>query len=87
NLVINTIVPLLFAYGLYRREENFKDKAIDWLRALTAESNAITRGYVDLGFLNRTAFDSQALIELKTQYCDQKHCLKCAVGNQLLKPL
>jgi hypothetical protein len=86
NLIINTVVPVLFAYGLHRREEKFKIRALDWLHALGAESNNITRGYVQLGFSNNTAFDSQSLIELKAQYCDQKHCLKCAVGNALLRP-
>ena len=85
NLVINTIIPMLFAYGLYHKEEKYRLRAIDWLEQLGAEDNAITSGFGELGVENRTAFDSQALLELKTQYCDQKHCLRCAVGNAILK--
>ena len=85
NVVINSIVPVLFAYGLHHKEEKYKTKALNWLEATAAERNAVTKGFSALQLANKTAYDSQAYIELKTQYCDQKHCLQCAVGNALLK--
>ena len=85
NIIINTIVPVLFAYGNYHDENRYKQKALDWLELIEAETNSITRGFHKLGITCRTAFDSQALIELKTQYCDCKRCLECAVGNFLLR--
>jgi hypothetical protein len=85
NVIINTIVPILFAYGLYHKEEKYKNKAILWLEDLQAEDNAITKGFDNLKLSNKSAFDSQAFIELKTQYCDHKYCLQCAIGNALLK--
>jgi hypothetical protein len=85
NIIINTIVPVLFAYGLYHKEEKFKNKAILWLEELSAEVNSISKGFAGLKLSNKSAFDSQAFIELKTQYCDHKHCLQCAIGNALLK--
>lgn len=85
NVIINTIVSVLFAYGLYHKEEKYKHKAILWLEQIESEENFITRGFTQLKISNSSAFDSQAFIELKTQYCDQKHCLKCAIGNSLLK--
>lgn len=85
NVIINTIVPVLFAYGLYHKEENYKNKAILWLEDLPAETNSITKGFADLKLYSQSAFDSQSFIELKTQYCDNKHCLQCAIGNVLLK--
>lgn len=85
NLVINTIVPVLFAYGLHHKDERFKLKALEWLEQTKAEENNITRGYSALGLANSTAYESQAYIELKTQYCDQRNCLKCSVGNAILK--
>ena len=85
NVIINTIVPVIFAYGLYHKEEKFKDKAIRFLDETEAEENFIIRGFKQLALQNSSAFDSQAFIELKTQYCDHKHCLKCAIGNALLK--
>ncbi len=85
NILINTVVPVLFAYGLYHNENKYKDKALQWLEKITAEKNAITKGFVLLGVENNNAFDSQALIQLKNEYCNKKKCLDCAVGNKLLK--
>ena len=85
NIIINTVCPVLFAYGNYHQEEKYKLKALQWLEETAAESNSITKGFKHLGIENRSAYDSQALIELKTQYCDRKMCLECGVGNYLLK--
>ena len=85
NIIINTIVPVLFAYGNNHDENKYKQKALDWLESIDAETNSITRGFYKLGVKSRTAYDSQALVELKTQYCDSKRCLECAVGNYLLR--
>jgi hypothetical protein len=85
NIIINTIIPMLFAYGSYHNEEKFKQKALRWLEETPAESNFITKGFSQLNIENRNSFDSQALIELKNEYCDQKRCLDCSVGNAILK--
>jgi hypothetical protein len=85
NVIINTVIPVLFAYGLYHKDEKYKSRAISWLEELPAETNTITKGFVHLKLSNKSAFDSQAFIELKTQYCDHKHCLQCTVGNAILK--
>ncbi|HEX6915773.1 MAG TPA: DUF2851 family protein [Chitinophagaceae bacterium] len=84
NIIINTIAPLLFAYGLYTRQEEVKDKAVHWLQQLRAEQNAITRLWTAAEVSNRSAFDSQSLIELTNQYCNHQRCLECAVGNKVL---
>jgi len=85
NIIINTIVPLVFAYGIYHNEVKYKDKALKWLEEVTAESNSITKGFIQLNIANKTAYDSQALIELKNEYCFHKRCLECSVGNAVLK--
>jgi hypothetical protein len=85
TLIINTVVPVLFAYGLLHNEEPFKNRALNWLDELEPENNSITNGYSQLGIVNKSACDSQALLELKSHYCDPKKCLDCAVGNALLK--
>lgn len=84
NIIINTIVPVLFAYGHLRHEQACKDKALDWLAQLAPEKNAITSKWELLGVENRSAWDSQALIELKKEYCDARRCLECSIGNSLL---
>ncbi len=85
NIIINTIAPVVFAYGLYHNDNNYKDKALHWLLEINAEKNAITKGFGELNIANKNAFDSQALIQLKNEYCNNKKCLDCAVGNKLLK--
>jgi hypothetical protein len=85
NILINTVIPLLFAYGLYCKEEVYKDKAIQWLYQLTAENNHIVSNWKQAGIPNKSALDSQAFIELTNHYCTVKRCLDCAVGNKILK--
>ena len=85
NIIINTIVPIMFSYGLHHGEEHFKDKAIKWLEEVAPEKNVITKGFENLGLSNKNAFDSQAFIQLKNEYCNYKFCLQCAIGNSILK--
>jgi hypothetical protein len=85
NIIINTVVPVLFAYGTYHHLEAYKEKAVHWLQETAAESNTIIKGFETLSVHSKSAFDSQALLELKHGYCDVKRCLDCAVGNALLK--
>lgn len=84
NIVINTIIPTLFAYGNYLNEEDYKLKAINWLHELKPEKNKITNQWVLYKIENKNAFDSQALLQLTKNYCIQKKCLQCAVGNKIL---
>ena len=85
NILINTVIPILFAYGHYHNENIYKDKAMQWLEDITAEKNSITNGFTALHIANKTAFDSQALIQLKNEYCNKKRCLDCSVGNKLIR--
>lgn len=84
QILINTICPLLFAWGMYNKDEAVKEKAVRWMQHGQAEQNRITRGFQQLGIPNTTAADSQALIELKNEYCNARRCLECAIGNHLL---
>lgn len=85
HIIINTVAPVLFAYGLYHNSSKQKDKALRWLEETAPENNRITREFLSIGIENGTAYDSQALIELKNQYCSNKRCLECSVGNYLLR--
>ena len=85
NIIINTVVPILFAYGTLHGDEAIKDKAIQYLEKLKSEKNTITEQWKKYGILNKSALDSQALIELKNNYCNNFKCLQCAVGNSVLK--
>jgi len=85
NIIINTIAPMFFAYGHFHKENYYKEKALKWLEELSSEKNNIINQWNNAGAKSENAFDSQSLIELKTQYCDKKRCLECAVGNALMK--
>lgn len=85
NILINTIIPIVFAYALQHNNEELKQKALDWLQLLPVENNTITKKWETTGVQHKTAYDSQALLYLKKNYCNHKHCLQCAIGNSILK--
>ncbi len=84
-LIINTVVPILFAYGRHRGEEKYCDRAFDLLEALRPENNHIVRMWQQCGLSVENAGDSQALIQLKKEYCDKKECLRCRIGYEYLR--
>lgn len=83
-LTINTIAPFLFLYGEMHGEEKFKDQTFEFLEALPAEKNAIIRGWANLGVEASSAYQTQALLELKNEMCDKKKCLECAIGFKIM---
>jgi Protein of unknown function (DUF2851) len=85
NIVINTIVPLLVAYSMERDNRSFLEKAISLLEEIPAEKNHITEIWETLGMKVKTAFDSQASIELYNSFCTQKNCLRCDIGVSIVR--
>ncbi|TDQ73849.1 DUF2851 family protein [Sphingobacterium yanglingense] len=85
HLVINCFVPMLFSYGQFIGNEELKERAVTWLEQLPCEQNSIVTFYRDLGLSCQNAADSQALIQLKREYCSKKRCLECAIGLAILK--
>ena len=85
NILMNTVVPVVFAYGLYHNNQAYKDKAMDWLMQIKGEQNSIIKSWKSFGLTAENALHTQALLELKKQYCDKRKCLDCAVGNKILK--
>ncbi|MBL7870286.1 MAG: DUF2851 family protein [Cyclobacteriaceae bacterium] len=86
NIIINTVVPLFVAYGQSRDDYSFVEKAIAILQSIPSEKNRITRVWQELGYVSKTAFDSQGLIELYNNFCQRRACLNCTIGSALLKP-
>jgi hypothetical protein len=84
-LLINVGINMLFAYGNYHQFEQLKSTAIDWLSQMCSEKNEITNGFIQLGINHKSAYDSQAFIQLKSKYCVEKKCLDCAVGNAIFR--
>lgn len=83
-LMINCAIPMLFAYGKSFMKEDLCERALDLLEELPPENNTITRMWRDVGLDVRSAGDSQALIQLKKQYCDRRDCLNCRFGYEYL---
>ena len=84
-LMINTAIPMLFAYGRHTCDESLCERAFEMLDQLKAEDNHIIRMWKECGLKVKTAGDSQALIQLKNEYCDRKDCLRCRIGYEYLK--
>jgi hypothetical protein len=86
NVIINTVVPVLFAYGKQQDDEQYIDRAVNFLQQVPSEKNRVTRLFAELGFKVKSSFDSQALLELYSDYCQKRRCLECAIGANLVKP-
>lgn len=84
-LVINTVVPFLYTYGIHKSDERLCARASAFLEEIKAEENYITRRWSDIGIFVSTAADSQALIQLQKEYCDLKKCLHCRFGYEFLR--
>jgi hypothetical protein len=86
NIIINTVAPLLVAYGRHRADTSFLDRAQKILVEVPPENNRILRSWLGLGVDVKNAFTSQGLIQLFNSYCVPRRCLDCAIGASLLKP-
>jgi len=84
NLAINTIAPLLFVYGDQHLDQELKDRALLMLEKLAPETNQIIRKWNELGIESRSAFETQALLQLKNKYCEPKKCLNCQLGAKII---
>lgn len=83
-IIINTIIPIQFAYAVVRGESISED-LIEFMNQIAPEKNAIIEKFNFFGIKSKNAFETQTLLELKNEYCNHKSCLKCAVGMELLK--
>lgn len=84
-LIINTVCPVLFAHGMAHNNEDEQERAVALLEQLSPEKNYIIRQWQQCGLIVETAADSQALIQLKREYCDRHDCLRCRFGYEYLK--
>jgi len=84
NIIINTAAPVIFAYGMNRNEIKYKEIALKFLEDIPSENNSIIKKWESLNIKSDNAFRSQALLELMNQYCIEKKCLSCSIGNKLI---
>ncbi|MBU3714591.1 MAG: DUF2851 family protein [Ferruginibacter sp.] len=84
HTIINTIVPVMYSYGYINKEVSHQKKAIEWLENMKPEKNKISSGFEKLNIALLSAFDTQAMIHLKNEYCNKMRCLECGWGNAIL---
>ena len=84
-LLINTAVPLLFAFGRSHRDERMCERALRLMESIAPERNSIVKAWADVGLKARSAAESQALLRLKRDYCQRKACLDCRFGAAYLQ--
>jgi hypothetical protein len=83
-LVLNTVIPLQFAFAKSKGEEISED-LLAVLNNVTAEKNAIIEKFGSFGLKAKNAFETQSLLQLKNEYCNKSRCLDCSIGMELLK--
>lgn len=83
-IIINTIIPLKFLY-LQSKGEVSENGIMQLIKQVSSEKNSIISNFIDLKINPKNAMESQALLELKNNYCTKKRCLQCAIGNNLLR--
>ena len=74
----------MFAYGEFRGKPELKDKALNLIEHIPVEKNSVIDGFKKLGIKPNSAFDSQALLYLKSNYCDSQKCIFCHLGSSIL---
>lgn len=84
-VIINCIVPVKHAYARYIGDEN--EEAIqNLITDIPAEKNTVTAIFNELRpDTSKNAFHSQALLQLKNEYCNLNKCLHCELGASLLR--
>lgn len=84
TLIINVVVPMLYCYGTDYRNNELIDTAVNLLHTLKPENNHIIRMFSDAGISCDDAFTSQAIIQLRRNYCEPRKCLYCRIGHRIL---
>jgi hypothetical protein len=83
-LLINAVIPMIFAYGQSRDCFEICEKALLFLEQINPEDNSIISEWKAAGIDAESAFYSQALIQLRNEYCKKRKCLDCRIGNKII---
>ncbi len=82
-LMINTIIPVKFAYARYQGKP-IEEDIITLMQQIASEKNSIIDAFNSLKKVSISALQSQGLLQLKNEYCNKNKCLQCVIGNSLL---
>ncbi len=84
-IIINAVVPFLFALATYNKDVSFKRKGFGLLEEMNAEKNTHVKKFEEMGFPVCNALESQGVLGLYGSFCKKIKCLNCKVGIFLLK--
>jgi len=84
-IIINAIVPMYYFLSKKLDDDKWAQKATSLLEDLPSEKNNIIKKWSERDISSKTAYDSQALIGLKKNFCDHKLCLQCPIGHNIMK--
>ncbi len=85
SIIINTIIPFIFIYGKERHMPQLSEKALEFQEQLPAEKNKITQLWKNQNKKILNSSQSQAIIQLIKNYCSEKNCLYCQIGNAIIQ--
>ena len=83
-VVINVVVPFYFLYGDNQNKLILKDRALEILEQMPAEENSLIKRWAKAGIEAENALESQALLQLQRNYCEQRRCLECTIGHKII---
>ncbi len=83
-LMINAVIPIMFIYGKNTGKDEISEKALDILHIIKPEKNHVIKKWESIGIKAADAYESQALLQLRKEYCDLRKCVNCAIGHQLM---
>jgi hypothetical protein len=87
SVIINAVIPMLFLWQKYYNPNYDPETILDFLKSLKPENNRITREWERLDVVAKNSYESQAIINLKKNYCDNKRCLRCNIGYEILSKI
>jgi hypothetical protein len=83
-MLINAVIPVLFAYGRIRDDRMITERAVSFMEEIHPESNSVIDEWKSVGVESVSAFETQALLQLRNEYCRKRRCLDCRIGARLI---
>lgn len=84
-IFINAVFPTVFAYAHFQELDELKEQVLEKFQKLSPEKNTIIKQWKSLPLKSWSAGYTQALLHLTQNYCKQKKCLSCSIGNSILR--
>jgi hypothetical protein len=85
TLTINVLIPMILSYSIHRNNRALTERVMDMLESLPPESNSTVSEWIQSGYQPVNALESQALLQLHSEYCNHRKCLKCAIGKEIIQ--